>query len=98
MFDTTSKDDELDDILNEFLIWHWEQFKTGKYEKLADVPHSWKQQGKARKAIKQYGIQERIDALSEFNIHGEGVSSVRYDGIHEKVIELTALKDKENNQ
>lgn len=46
--------------------------------------------------IKQWGIQERIDALSEFDIHKEGVSSVRYDDIHIRIVELTTLKDKEN--
>ena len=53
-------DQELDKILNEFLIWHWKQFKTGNYEKLGHVPHSWKQQDKAREGIKAlYNTKEQ---------------------------------------
>lgn len=62
-------DDKMDDILNAFLVWHWMEFKTGKYEKLGHVPFSIQKQKEAVAAIKQLlksiQLEEKIHTGSD---------------------------------
>ena len=53
-------DEKLDGPLNEFLLWHWQQFKTGKYKHPSDIPYSWTQQNKAKAANKALVLEEVV--------------------------------------
>lgn len=87
--DTTSKGDELDELLEKIQLLTGSRF------------YDYETKETARRLLKQYGVQERIDELNslpnssiEATYHGStGVILVK--NVIKRITELTALKDKE---
>lgn len=72
-----------EDILNDFLIWHWKQFKTGKFEKLGHIPFSHKQQDEAQAKLDEYYTNKFLglfkDTMLEIVGEDEGLAKTVWE-------------------